>query len=315
MNPGDSRRHQAAKAWRRLGLPGGGPDRVEILTLKPKSAVYRLFGVGTNGSTVIAKQCRRDTGRVERMVYEEILPRLPLVGLEYHGFVADRENGDDWLFLGDAGEMEFSLQDEGHNLLAAEWLGTLHRLGREVPGAERLPARGPDYYLSQLRVARANILENIENPALTPQDRIVLRSVVARLTLAEGRWEDVESHCERAPRTVVHGDFCAKNIVVGVDGDRQVLFPLDWEMAGWGVPAIDLHVLDPRLYWSAVRESWPELEYRDVESLVRYGRLFRQIMGVSWGSVELNHEWVMETMYKMKVYDVRLGRSLESDVV
>jgi len=308
--PGDVRDHPAVANWWKLPRGRGVPDSVEILTLKPKSAVFRLFGVGTDGTSVIAKRCVRGGGRIERMIYEEILPQLPLVGLEYYGFVAGEAGGHDWLFLGDAGEAEFSPQDPAHQRLAAEWLGTLHRLGRHVSGADRLPAREADDYLTHLRIARGNILGSLRNAALTDENRDVLRSVVARLDLVEERWAEIASFCERAPRTLVHGDFYKKNLVVGTSGERPVLLPLDWEMAGWGVPAIDLEAIDPHAYWIAVRESWPELTYADVEDLTWYGRLFRQIMGASWGSVELNHAWPMETMYKMDVYDARLGQFL-----
>src|SRR6185503_20219642 len=93
--------HPAVLAWSRLQ-----PERVEpagLVQLKGKlnTAVFRLDGVGPDGSNVIAKRCRTSTARVERIIYEHLLARLPLPTLRIYGFVPDGEYC--WLFLEDAG--------------------------------------------------------------------------------------------------------------------------------------------------------------------------------------------------------------------
>jgi len=134
---GNPREHPAACAWRELGGRRAEPEGVEILTLKPKSAVFRLCGAGPKGASVIAKRCAGGGGSVERTIYEDVLPRLPLVRLEYHGFVTDDEAGHDWLFLGDAGEAPFLPNDPEHQRLAAEWLATRHGAARIDPDVTR----------------------------------------------------------------------------------------------------------------------------------------------------------------------------------
>jgi hypothetical protein len=100
--------HRAVKAWRRL-LPGRvEPESIEILReSKRKSAVYRLEGIGPRGSTVIAKRCPTATALIERTVYEEILPHLPLSAPYYYGFIKEDDKSD-WLFLEDVGREQFS---------------------------------------------------------------------------------------------------------------------------------------------------------------------------------------------------------------
>src|SRR5213593_2636923 len=74
--------HRAVKAWRRVQPESFEPRNIEVLKLtKKKSAVYRLSGVGPNGAAVIAKRVRTHTATVERIVYETVLPRLPLPAL------------------------------------------------------------------------------------------------------------------------------------------------------------------------------------------------------------------------------------------
>src|SRR6266567_6217528 len=58
--------HRAVRAWATLKPPRVKPDAIETLRLKNKSAVYRLVGVGDDGSSVIAKRCRAATASVER---------------------------------------------------------------------------------------------------------------------------------------------------------------------------------------------------------------------------------------------------------
>src|SRR5438067_2464973 len=106
--PEDLRDHRAVRVWEGLVARHVGPQRIEILKLKNKSAVYRLVGAGPEGSSVIAKRCRRATASIEQMIYQEFLPRLPLPRLEYYGLV-DESGGDFcWLFLQDAGGLEHS---------------------------------------------------------------------------------------------------------------------------------------------------------------------------------------------------------------
>src|SRR5882724_12827005 len=81
--------HRAVKAWGQLQPERVEPDSIEILKLKNKSAVYRLAGVGPDGSAVIAKRCRRATALIERMIHEEFLARLPLPSVRWHGFVEE----------------------------------------------------------------------------------------------------------------------------------------------------------------------------------------------------------------------------------
>src|SRR5213594_2084972 len=50
--------HRAVQAWRRIKPERFEPQNIEVLKLEEnKSAVYRLTGVGSNGSAVIAKRC------------------------------------------------------------------------------------------------------------------------------------------------------------------------------------------------------------------------------------------------------------------
>src|SRR5438874_3259062 len=83
--------HPAVHAWRQLY-----PD-AELLRITPlrvrrrKSTIYRLEGAGRAGGAVVAKRCGKETGLVERTVYEEILPGLSLPSLRYYGFLEDSE--------------------------------------------------------------------------------------------------------------------------------------------------------------------------------------------------------------------------------
>src|ERR1041384_826271 len=88
---------QAVQAWCDLQRAHIEPGHVEILKLKHKVATYRLHGVGPYGSAVIAKKCREATGNVERMIYERVLPRLPVPTLQCFGFLDGGKDGFCWL--------------------------------------------------------------------------------------------------------------------------------------------------------------------------------------------------------------------------
>ena len=73
---------------------------------------------------------------------------------------------------------------------------------------------------------------------------------------------------------------------------------MDWETAGWGVPAMDLAQLkgalspDIETYAAAVRSCWPSLNTRDLERLARFGTMFRLIFSIASESENLRYDWV-----------------------
>ena len=130
-----------------------------------KRGVYRLEGAGPGGSPVIAKICKRKTAEVESLVYEELLPRLPMPSLRYYGKVPDDDRQHCWLFLEDAGAERYSPADPEHRRLAARWLATVQLHAAEFVAHADLPDRGPRHYLVHLLNAR----EEIAQAAAPPQ--------------------------------------------------------------------------------------------------------------------------------------------------
>ncbi len=320
ISQSDLLQHSAVKAWRRLQPGQADPQRVEILKEKEKSAVYRLEGIGLGGTAVIAKRCLKATGLIERTVYEQILAHLPVVSLHYYGFSED--DNSCWLFLEDVGKERFSPLVEEQRILAARWLGVVHTSAAHITAASKLPDGGPSRYLGHLQSARHAILCNRTNPVLRAGDIAILESICNQFDFLEKRWNQVERWCEGLPLTLVHGDFRPKNIYVRTDHTGIGFFPLDWEIAGWGVPAADLapcggralvHQVDIVVYWSAVRESWPFLDIPAIERLVNIGRIFRRLAAISWASMSLGFEtfeFLWSTVESMKIYHAELSDAI-----
>src|SRR5262249_28376968 len=200
----DPREHPAVRAW--AGLHPGPVEAtgVEKLQKKGKGQVYRLAGVGPGGTAVIAKRSSPERIRGERTVYETVLPDLRVPTVRYLGAVEEPGGTGAWLFLEDAGAEAYSPLCEGHRILAGRWLGLLHTSAARLAAAARLPDRGPGYYLGHLRSARATILGNLTNPALSAADVAVLEAVVRQGDTAAAHWGQGEKLCARTPRTLVH---------------------------------------------------------------------------------------------------------------
>jgi hypothetical protein len=312
--------HPAVNAWSHLLSRRVVPEWIEILHEKEKSSVYRLAGVGLRGADVIAKRCLATTALVERTIYEDVIPRLPITALHYYGFVVENDQFG-WLFLEDAGRERFSPLLEQHRTLAARWLGLMHTAAARVAPAAHLPNRGPEHYLTHLRLARRTILSNLANPALSPSDSALLETIVSQCDVLEGRWSQVEQYCAGMPPTLVHGDFRPKNIHVRAGPAGTDLFALDWETAGWGVPAADLapsrgllpaYQVNIAAYWSVVRECWPSVDIQAVGQLVHVGRIFRQLAAISWATMSLAYEWLGKPIKSMQVYQAELAEAIQA---
>jgi len=323
--------HPAVKAWSQL-LPGRvEPEYIETLREKKGSAIYRLAGVGLAGSTVIAKRCCQADALIEQIIYEEVLPRLPITVIRYYGCVAEPDGEFGWLFLEDAGKEKYSPYLEEHRALAAQWLGLMHTSAAHLATVDRLPDQGPGHYLEHLHSGRAKILRGLTNPELKADDLVVLENIITQFEILESRWHQIEEFCAALPRTLVHGDFIGKNLRIRAGQAGIALLPFDWEMAGWGVPAADLAQSarlgtgdfsakrggfsakpDVATYWLVVREPWPSLDLQTIQQLASCGKMFRSLAAIDWKAHSLTYDWVEWAMGHMRIYQVELIDAIQA---
>ena len=134
--------HRAVRAWAALKPVRVEPEGIEILKLRDKSAVYRLGGVGPDGSAVIAKRCRRPACLVERIIYERLFARQLVPALRWYGFLDEPDNVHSWLFLEDAGTGTYLPPCAEHRALAGRWLGT-RAMTRARRRGSPIPTVGP----------------------------------------------------------------------------------------------------------------------------------------------------------------------------
>jgi aminoglycoside phosphotransferase (APT) family kinase protein len=321
MEVGDTPGARAAlAAWRALAGTAREPTRVWWLEAGHKDrTIYRLDGVGHANSAVIAKLCRPDTGAIERLVYEKILPHLPVTAPRYFGSVEVDGSGP-WLFLEDVGPDRFSTADSEQRVAAARWLGELHTRAVDLAASIELPDRGPGYYLERLRVARRTINESVDNPAIRTSDAVMLRTVVGHLDAVEAHWPSLEVSCAQLPATLTHGDFRRKNVYVRRGGPAGVrLYPIDWEMAGWGIPAPDLapargpgahSAIDLATYAEVARRRWPQLDEAACQRVAILGTIFRRLIAIEWAAQGLGYAWPQKPIAQLSVYAPELDDAL-----
>jgi hypothetical protein len=308
----DLAEHPSVRFWRAHGSSSVEPQAIVILKErrkkeKAKSAVYRLEGARPDGTNIVAKRCKRATAAIERTIYEDILPDLPVSTLEYFGYVEEPNGEYCWLFLEDAGGEGYLPEDRQHRIAAADWLGLMHISAAQVTDGSGLPCRGPAHYMDHLEYAQDNILQSYHNPTLEDGDLRVLDSIVSLLNIVKSHWKEVERFCSRIPRTLVHCDFVAKNIRFRKGASGLILLPLDWEKAGWGVPAGDIEELEVSTYWSVVRNDWSNVNLQDIQQLSDIGKVFRCLASISWDSGRLQYQWVQRAMWRMRSYEPRLS--------
>lgn len=311
--------HRAVKAWAALKPARVEPDGIEILKLKNKSAVYRLVGVGEDGSSVVAKRCRVATASVERMMYEEFLPRLPLPALRYFGHVDEPGGEFCWLFLENADGPAYAPHDGAHRSLAARWLAGIQTAAVTANLESRLPVRDADYYLKLLLSTRDKLREHLVNPELHADDLRRLENLAAQLDAIEAHWHELQEKCDGLPPTLVHGDFVTKNVRVR-SSNGLALLVFDWEYAGWGVPATDLSQFvgrtvspDLEVYGTLVNGPLRAFGGERARGLAECGKFFRLIDDISWAASWLTFKsylFLEKPMSYLKSYDLRVAEVL-----
>ena len=313
--------HPAVQAWRQV-FPGSQPDRIAPLRVSArKSTVYRLEGAGPAGVAVIAKRSRTAGARIERTVYEEILPSLKVPSLRYYGFLEEPGGTFCWTFLEEASGAQYSSLLGVNREQAARWLGMLHTSAAEVAAAARLPDAGPKRYQEFARAAREAIPRQFGNPVLTADDVEYLENVLLGVAELEARWGDIDELCSSAPATLVHGDFNGKNIRLGSAGGGSIFLVFDWEEAGWGVPAIDLAQQavpasnlsaspDISTYCASVQQRWPNVSSAALRQLAYCGSVFRTLAALHWEAPGLGTEWASMSLANIRLYEAERAHAL-----
>ena len=307
--------HPVARAWRKLTNRQAVPKSIEIIRERVRRAeeiyrttskpfVYRLTGVGPDGSNVIAKRYECAAASTECAIYQDVLPYLPVSTLRYCGLVADDDPQFCWLFLEDAGEEPYLLNAEEHRVLAGRWLGVMNVAAQQLRAATRLPDRGPGFYRKLLVASRETIREIVENSIFRDRDSTLLQALISHCDAVERQWERIEQFCNRMPRTLVHGDFAIQNARVRSVSTGNNLLLMDWEGAGWGSPAPDLAQfvggsLSPDLgaYHAVVCATWPGIGLAELERLAEIGRMFRLVSSLDWANAgyrPLEPDWYIE---------------------
>lgn len=282
----DLQEHPVVRAWNAATFLDTMPECIHVLRELPRYAIYWLPGVGAGGTAVFAKRSMAHRSLVERTVYEEILPHLPLTAPRYYGIFMEELYG--WIFLEDVGDERYSCAEPKHLELAGRWVGTLHARAAALQAARLLPDAGPRRYLAHLRKAREQIRSSLRKWSFPLSEVRVLTATLSHCNEIEGRWDQVEAVCKCGASTLVHGDFRPKNALLRRNAESLTLCPIDWEMAGFGVPAVDLTRIDLRAYWHEVRSTWPRSDFEAVARLAMGGRLLQELAAVDWMSQSLD---------------------------
>jgi hypothetical protein len=177
----------------------------------------------------------------EPFVYRSILSRRDLGTARLYGWT--RHETGEWLLVERVPGLElFQVGDRGLWEQAARWLARMHLT-----------------FAPYAQTTRSNPLVRYDASFYRQWATRAVRfqGDLPSLERLAARWDDVVERLLRLPRTVIHGELYASNVVVVPDtgarddGSRTSprICPIDWEMAGVGPGLVDL---------AALGSGWPE---------------------------------------------------------
>jgi hypothetical protein len=293
--------HPAVIAWRGLHPESQLPQRIELIENPDNTRLtVRLIGVGYDESNVIAKRSQPGIILLEQLLYEEILPYLPLTTVNYFG--SNHEQGSNlyWIFLEDVSDERYHPSILEHRMAAANWLGIMHTYTEKLAILPRLPAKGTEYYWNLLQQGRNQILSFQSGHELNKDIEQILISIEYHYVNMVRRWNQFERICDENPTTLVHGDFISKNVAVRSTQDGITLLPFDWEKAGWSSPAEDISRIDIATYWEVVKDTWPVLSVKEIKRLASVGKVFRILVYLDWIFSQLEGNQKKQSIYHLE---------------
>jgi Ser/Thr protein kinase RdoA (MazF antagonist) len=197
---------------------------------------FKQLGWSTLGDGArLAKPEFLHDARREPAVYASVLAPAELGAPRYYGSIAEPEEDRHWLFVEWVGGRElYQVGELGLWEAAARWLATAHvALGQ---GLERHAEIG-------------HLVEYDERYYWRWMERAVEfapeRPVASARSLKwlASRYGAVVGSLLELPRTVIHGEFYASNVLVAGEPSQPRVAPVDWELAGSGPGLVDLAAL------------------------------------------------------------------------
>src|SRR5438128_11546043 len=155
------REHPAVQAWLQVQSDSVEPDSLELVQRRRHSTVYRLNQGKEDRARVIAKRCRTATARIERTIYEDLLPLTGMPALRCYGLLEEPEGEYGWLFLEDAAGARYSPQLPHNRALAGRWLAKTQLAAMSAGLRSCFPDRGLGHYLRLLQACRAMLLHHL----------------------------------------------------------------------------------------------------------------------------------------------------------
>jgi aminoglycoside phosphotransferase (APT) family kinase protein len=250
-----------------------------------------------------------DSGR-ESAVYSLLLPGAPAGPPRYFGSVSSHDGTGCWLFVEwvDGREL-YKVGEQSVWVEVARWLGELH--ASLAPGLDRHVERGrllecdAPYYRRWIRRARQfAVAAGRSTDAARFLDWLAKRYDAAVEALLE------------LPRTVIHGDFNASNVLVSGSLDGVRVAPVDWELAAAGPGLMDLAALISGDWTAAERDRMTDA-YAAIEGLppfssrqLDFARLQLAVQWLGWAPPDWvapeaqRHDWLANAIALAQGLDI-----------
>jgi hypothetical protein len=246
--------------------------RVTLASGERLPVIFKRLGVGTG-----LKGNRREV-----LIYRRLLAGQRFGAPVLYASVYDEDQEQYWLFLEDVGDVTLTHGDREDWMAAVRLLARIHGTywGRE----DELRALGclgeheAAYYQEVVRLV-GSYLRLAHN-----------EGALARLNALMPDYKQLVAHLDRQPRTLVHGDIFADNILLQ---PGSAIRPIDWESAAVGVGAWDLtrlldgweedHPAFVALYLEALeQDAGVSVDRRDFMRTFTYCQILNTFWHLGW---------------------------------
>jgi aminoglycoside phosphotransferase (APT) family kinase protein len=233
--------------------------------------------------------------------YRSLLAPADLGTPRFHGAAADADRDRYWLLIENVtGEVLWQVGELEVWRDAAAWLATLHERFRDAdlgPAGPHLLRYDAAFYASWMERA-LGFAEGERRD---------------RLEWLATRYEPVVARLAELPRTFIHGEFYASNVLIQRGDGRLRVAPIDWENAALGPGVVDLAALTTgawtppereqiaRGYLDRAAELGRTHDERTLLEALELARLHLAVQWLGWEPTwsppaEHRHDWLAEAL-------------------
>ncbi|MBI4317240.1 MAG: aminoglycoside phosphotransferase family protein [Chloroflexi bacterium] len=282
----------------------------DVITVHLSTGQHFQVWLKNFGTYRLVKDHMMERRERELCVYRDLLADANLGIARYYGSVWDDSKGTFWLLLEHVNGEILQYHEYPYWVASASWLGRMQRyMGQHSDRLSDCPVLAEHdrhFFVSTAERALHSVSQ-------------LFPSLARNLEEVLGKYDNLVETLVRQPKTLVHGDYTPRQIIVDAGSSPARICPVDWEGAAMGSSLFDLAILADGFDGNRLDEILLaygrelgncDVQTFDLDDIKHFANCVRLHRVMGWLSRSFEHRYPESTVTKL----LRMAKELANVV-